>query len=133
MNNGKGKYIRVNDGIYELCWVSNDSWYSTKGSGMFHCDEVLKQSDKIEDLCNGFRFIYEDYNDTPVVIDQERLDQLKELEQFGGHIKSNLKYKIVYGVIWIKLKCGAYRIEPVAVLNNKGEMELLSYKDKKEE
>ena len=112
MNNGKGKYIRTENGIYELCWVNNDEYYSTK-KGIFHASQILKQSDTIEELCDEFVGVSKVLStiDYFIITDRLAIKKPNEIITFSGGI---------YGAIWTD-KGLIY----VAKMNDKGEWELL--------
>ena len=91
-------------------------------------NEVLKQSDSIEELCDGFVVISEEYDEPHYVkklIDTNALDFRNNWKPYGkGKVLDQTCQKlidaIIYGAIWTD-KGLIY----VAKMNEKGELELL--------
>ncbi len=123
------KYIRTKDGIYEIDETFKrdnqiaffDNKERTHGYivGFFEGKNVLKQADTIEELCDGW--IIECLGwDKPIFKRQLRYINWRD------YVKTANKYKAThYACIFVKLQNGAIRIEPVAKMNKKGELELL--------
>ena len=97
------KYIRTKDGIAKL----DDDW-------ALFCKEYAnnKQANTIEELCDEF-------------VNQKMILSKQDIKDILKYAKDELKEEIIYGAIWIILPNGAPRLEPVAKMNDKGELELL--------
>ena len=117
------KYIRTKDEIYIQCKLNGyENYYCLKGnmnvSKLTDLD-VIKQANTIEELGDRLVcFIQGEYN--PYICSVRDIEHLRELEQFGGKIKTNLIYEKIYLAIWTD-KGLIY----VAKMNEKGELELL--------
>ena len=111
------KYIRTKDGVYEIdryyeprdyYWVKQDCEQPICG------DEIIKQSDTIEELCDELVQVNENGG---VILTQLSQCEIKEILS---------KYKVLffpanyYGAIWTERE-----LKFVAKLNEKGELELL--------
>ncbi|MBO7715230.1 MAG: hypothetical protein J6S85_16800 [Methanobrevibacter sp.] len=111
------KYIRTKDRIWDtskLC-KDNQNWYYLISNDFYvFCEnEIIKQADTIEELCNEFVVAYEE-GERMVYCDLEWAKvKAKASLQFG--------YKsIIYGAIWTN-KGLIY----VAKMNEEGNLELL--------
>ena len=106
------RYIRTKDGIYEVI-SSNCGWeipvYANNDFGEKYIqeDDIIKQADTIEELCDEFVLLHEDKTFSC----QGDYDVCKEYYENGFYL---------YGAIWTD-KGLIY----VAKMNEKGELELL--------
>ena len=124
------KYIRTKDGIFKVWnWWNNSGNIPEPNVETIGCyvgngkdisiDDIIKQSDTIEELCDKcVCFIDGEYE--PYICSVLDIRYLRQLEQFGGNIRTNRKYNAVYLAIWTD-KGLIY----VAKMNEEGEMELL--------
>ena len=126
------KYIRTKDGIYNFEEENNGlpkmpERYGTSGncSGFPYVkinknEDVIKQSDNIEDLCDDF------------VLYDEEAQQYVTLEK-GFYHRFNIECKkalhlvnkYIYGAIWIVGDNKEPILKSVAKMNNEGELVLL--------
>jgi len=107
------KYIRTKDGVYEInryyeprdyYWVKQDC------DQPIGSDEIIKQADTIEELCDEF-----------VAVDNEDIKHTQFMKPFDYYMRSlHPKDVSLYGAIWTD-KGLIY----VAKMNEKGELELL--------
>lgn len=81
----------------------------------FNGNKVIKFANTIEELVDKYLrvFVGKDKEMTPYIM----------LNKDDKYFSKN--ETVVYACIWIQLPNGAYRLEPVAKLNEKGELELL--------
>lgn len=122
------KYIRTKDGIYKLtCWFNNsgnkeNEPYKIIGGQMitgqnhyfnFSMEEIIKQADTIEELCDEFDLFYDTEETEPDLTYRGGFNDL----YFQNELKHSAK---CYGAIWTD-KGLIY----VAKMNDKGELELL--------
>ena len=110
------KYIRTKNGIYEVVEDNNKEWGKQivvkfpKNLNMKLADvkdQILKQSDNIEELCDEFVVVNNTCFNMPQLLGTE-ID------------KDYYKHEEVYGAIWTD-KGLIY----VAKMNDKGELELI--------
>jgi len=110
------KYIRTKDGVYEIesyyeprdyYWVKQDC------DQPIGSDEIIKQADNIEELCDEFIVVENDYQVAPYGINTKDLN----LKLF---VKNNYDYCKIFGAIWTDRG-----LIYVAKMNDKGELELL--------
>ena len=114
------KYIRTKDGIFEIEKIekyfldeSQKLFINNTMRIAFKENEVLKQADTIEKLCDCLMFVDND----------EEKDFL-----ITGVNEININYskkETCYGCIKVELPNGAIRIEPVAKFNEKWSFELI--------
>ena len=111
------KYIRTKDGIVGICTHEDNKnvrikYHDNLGNHcpLFSKEEILKQADTIEELCDEFIGIYKD---------EEEIDD-KEISYFLENLSRENYFKEIYGAIWTD-KGLIY----VAKMNDKGELELL--------
>ena len=103
-------YIRTKDGIYkvegETC---HKQGYFVGDYGVILKEQVIKQADTIEELCDRF-----------VVMDKET-KEVMNIVSFLAYAKlwSYCKYNI-YGAVWCE-----WGLKYVAKLDDKGELELI--------
>ena len=129
------KYIRTKYGIYEVekkerAYFEGQPWlYYCKGKyDLVEEKDIIKQADTIEELCDGFVVISEEYEEPHYVkkfIDTNALDFENNWKPYGnGKVLDQSCQKlidaIIYGAIWTD-KGLIY----VAKMNEKGELELL--------
>ena len=132
------KYIRTQDGrIFNLIAYKEDGEinggikYTSKLNGSYFFiqkDNILKKADTIEELCDGFVVISEEYVEPHYVkelIDTNALDFENHWRPYGNGKVLNkfcqeLIDAVIYGAIWTD-KGLIY----VAKMNDEGELELL--------
>lgn len=118
------KYIRTKDGIYEVSNTYIDDWHNKSykvvgGGSREYCeryDEIVKEADTIEELCDWFAF--EDTFDAEhfgvtFLFNSASLARLYAVE----------KKRKTFGYLVIE-KNGVKTLEPVLQTNEKGEFEL---------
>ena len=116
------KYIRTKDAIgTKTIDISGIKWINVKGVSI----EVVKESDTIEELCDAY-FIEFEHDGK---IERYVMNSFRELKDcfiadhcFRQPIRKKCSY---YGAIWVCLSNGSSRLEPVAEMNENGELELL--------
>ena len=114
------KYIRTKDGIYEVerYYEPHDYWWAKQLSSPIATDEIIKQADAIEKLCDGFVLINKNSDLLPSF--------KKSYHDFSPYLDVDIRshekpsYIEIYGAIWTD-KGLIY----VAKMNGKGELELL--------
>ena len=128
------KYIRTKDGIYTLI-TKDEPFYELNGK-KYYCveerissfseDEVIKQSEIIEELCDEFRGIWINYYESKkkdaheeYLYDEERNVFYAYFDELT-HKEAIEKFDIFYGAIWTDRG-----LIYVAKINDKGELELL--------
>lgn len=106
-------YVRTKDGVYVL---SEAYWAGNK-------DEILNQSENLEELCDEFVFNSDISN---YVIDKKFIEHTKEIilkiykeNDETDYVKA--MHPKFYGAIWVNGKGLIY----VAKMNDKGELELI--------
>lgn len=119
------KYIRTKDGIYDTNTMSISSLYDSGNfvKNVSYCkriddftllniyeDDVIKQSDTIEELCDDFVVIHKELNGSHTV--HRYNNWLGKSEHEAGNE--------VYGAIWTE-----WGLKYVAKMNEKGKLELL--------
>lgn len=111
------KYIRTKNGIYDTEGSKrvNNVKACFIGNAVIYDDEVIKQSDTIEELCDCF--IIEYTNTEPTMF--HNFYHLQRHHDLYGQDYHNVAGR--YGCIWVAGKGLIY----VAKLNEKGELELL--------
>lgn len=135
------KYIRTKDGriaevkenmVVKVCDDATRLVYKEKP---YICvlngdDDIIYQADTIDELCDVLIFYKKVYQ----MFHKKALDDLKEIirsekrwwedeDDCERTLQSNKKH--CYGAIWIELPNGASRLEPVAKMNEEGELKLL--------
>ena len=106
-------YIRTKDGIYKVESTLRDNGivkgYNVVEIGFIIKDQVIKQSENLEELCDRF-----------VVMDKET-KEVMNIVSFLAYAKlwSYCKYNI-YGAVWCE-----WGLKYVAKMNSTGELELL--------
>lgn len=108
-------YIRTKDGVYEVSSKQKNTYYVLNGRWQFEKQDIIKQSENLEELCDCFKTV-SDYAGQLIIthyfdFEQARFNKSDEAE--------------LYGYIYIILSNGAIRIEPIAKMNDKGELELI--------
>lgn len=115
------KYIRTKDGIYEYnnsyiieddvlyLVVFNDKYTDYGVNGKYSRGKVISQADTIEELCDEFVFICEDFDKPQLVIPMN-----------FEYCKKTFKHTEIYGAIWTD-KGLIY----VAKMDNEGKLELI--------
>ena len=108
------KYIRTTNGVYEN--ILSDLFGEYK---YFHGEEILKFADTIEELIDGWVIECPEW-------DKPTFKSGLQYMNWEDYIKTANKHKAIhYGVIFVRLPNGAIRIDPVAKMNKKGELELI--------
>ena len=100
-------YIRTKDGVYEVSSKQKNTYYVLNGRWQFEKQDIINQSENLEELCDEFVVVNNTCFNTPQLL--------------GTVIdKDYYKHEEVYGAVWCEfgLKC-------VAKLNSKGELELI--------
>ena len=112
------KYVRTKDGIKKVHKINNDylECYSVIGNNvpcyaMIHKNDVIKQADTIEELCDAKIGTFKDGSEPYIYKKISWYDLKKDWTQYHDN---------VYGAIWTD-KGLTY----VAKMNEKGELELL--------
>jgi len=114
------EYIRTKNGIYRVL-----QWGSKRrhclvivvglGSKVIDTSEIINQANSIEKLVDKYLRVF--------------VGRDKEMKPYTMYAKNDGYFSknesVVYACIWIGLPNGAYRLEPVAKLNDKGDLELL--------
>lgn len=123
------KYIRTTNGIFELIWdiIEKDGkqFIIEKYDGVTYEEEIVKQADTIKELIDELVIYNPNINeklDRQRFIYQNKWEGLLNPKMAYFQKQNNIK---VYGCIWVQLSNKAWRLEPVAVVNDKGELELL--------
>ena len=106
------KYIRTEEGIYED--------FTTGYCGMIHfCnngirvaeEDIIKQADKLAELCDEFVVAFEENNDRITYLDLDwAIDKAK---RYAGHTT-------IYGAVWCE-----WGLKYVAKMNDEGELVLI--------
>ena len=119
------KYIRTKDGVYESDEIRGAIFIRIwLGQKAISRDEIINQSENIEELCDEFVWVDGDTNSHDLIrISCDRTAcHLKEEPDYDYDFKYVLKQKFntIYGAIWTD-KGLIY----VAKMNEEGELELL--------
>lgn len=123
-------YIRTKDGVYEVEGrkfydaLKRKHYITTKGLAIKE-DDIIKQSENLEELCDEFVLHYGDTMQTSIPIPwatYERRDDnwQKHKEKLISELKKAERKATVYGAIWTN-KGLIY----VAKMNEKGELVLI--------
>ena len=115
-------YIRTKDGVYDTSkglYTPSIKMYAI-GIKTIYEDDIIKQSDTIEELCDEFVLI-EPRGDGGEKYSLR--DKKSFIEDYIGyeHIDIVLSYYTIYGAIWVKGKGLIY----VAKMNENGVLELI--------
>ena len=109
------KYIRTEDGIFEVDFVEYSTYYHTIGWNIFEKEQIIAQANTIEELCDEF-VVKHIKNEKAYVADEykkaEILKDRQKVFEYG--------VEAVYGAIWTD-KGLIY----VAKLNENGKLELI--------
>ena len=106
------KYIRTKDEIKEYSDTCDFSY-------VYQCIGGIKTAGTIEELIDGWIIECPEW-ETPTF--KKQLQYMN----WQDYVKTANKHKAIhYAVIFVRLSNGAIRIEPVAKMNDKGELELL--------
>ena len=111
------RYIRTEDGIYEIQWFESDDCFREKKNHEVVSFELEdRQADSVDELCDEFIVVHE--NGTHVI--QKRCGHgLKDMDKnYPEYLKRN--NQVFYGAIWTD-KGLIY----IAKMNENGELELL--------
>jgi len=114
------KYIRTKDGIYRNASTDKDIVIICKKRKLkVNPKGVIKQADTIEELCDGWIIECPEW-ETPTF--KKRLQYMN----WQDYVKTANKHKAIhYAAIFVRLPNGAIRIEPVAKMNEEGELCLI--------
>ena len=112
------KYIRTKDGIYKVESTLRDNGivkgYNVGEMGFIRKDQVIKQSENLEELCDEFVGYFECFNRSYYFIYKNGYDELKsDVQTFSPNCSA-------YGAIWT-----SKGLIFVARMNYKGELELI--------
>ena len=121
------KYIRTKDGIFEKtewqCDLSGEMFLvkanNKFGNESVFVDEILKQADTIEELCDEF-VIYQLWTKS-YYIGTKAVGSIKSNIESKYYLSMGYENPVVYGAIWVENKGLIF----VARMNNEGVMELL--------
>ena len=139
------KYIRTKDGriakIEDNMLVKNNTRLVYKDKPYIAVlngdDEIIAQADTIEELCDEFRELFPKYKGNEIVgYEPEKWVYSVSDKRFYNDIAEWRSIKdfiiggnTVYGAIWVEIKLPngkpVWRLEPVAIMNDKGELELI--------
>ena len=122
-------YIRTKDGVYEVV-QSNDIYTEVKGNTngvplnngntAIHFTEILKQSEKLEELCDEFvGYVGEEYVKENETYDMPNFQEYN-LKDMLYHMSYNKEDCVVYGAVWT-----SKGLIFVAKMNDKGDLELI--------
>ena len=122
------KYVRTKDGRIH-CFLGKNKdefgfyYLDTNKEDKYRCDNNYyrdcKEADTIEELCDEFILVAPYRFRRPKTATELEKD-FEEMKYFYTN-----KNDTIYGAIWIELDNGAMRLEPVAKMNEKRELELL--------
>ena len=120
-------YIRTKDGVYEV-EKEECGFYCCKGLEMAiapYDEEVIKQSETLEELCDEFVLHYGDTMQTSIPIPwatYERRDDnwQKHKEKLISELKKAERKATVYGAIWT-----SKGLQFVARMNSEGKLVLI--------
>lgn len=126
------KYIRTKDKIYEVNEKemiacpnddgTTDVYFKLKSNKVVNRNDVIKESDSLEKLCDHLVVIEKGSSMLPTL--QHRF--LGDLFLGYGYDRFFQENKIeVYGAIWTKGEDGEPLLKSVAKMNSEGELELL--------
>lgn len=116
------KYIRTKDGVYEFQrYYEQNDYYWVKGlSEPVSEEEILNQSDTIEELCDEFvGYVGEEYVKENETYDMPNFQEYN-LKDMLYHMSYDKEDCVVYGAIWTS-KGLIY----VAKMDENGELELI--------
>ena len=111
-------YIRAKNNIYKVESTLRDNsivkGYNVGEMGFIRKDQVIKQSENLEELCDKFVGYFEIFNRSYYYIHENSYDEFKSNAQMLGFNYS------AYGAIWT-----SKGLIFVAKMNNKGDLELI--------
>lgn len=109
------KYIRTKDGVYKNASTDKDIVIICKNRKLIvNPKDVINQADTIEELCNDFRF----------KDDNGKWDSFRIYDAFVKAIK-DLGHVPELAFASIKPKINDHKLIDVAIMNDKGEWELI--------
>ena len=117
------KYIRTKDGIIYVGDLVKDEYGNYCDPKNYETDMeieakyILKEADTIKELCDIFKVVN-------IYSGSIYFTNYRDFENARFN-KNKTEDATLYGYIYIVLPNGAIRIEPVAKLNDKGDLELL--------
>ena len=86
---------------------------------LFPYVEIVKVADTIKELCDGWVIECPEW-------EKPTFKRQLQFMNWQDYVKTANKHKVIhYAAIFVRLPNGAIRIEPVAKMNDKGELELL--------
>lgn len=124
------KYIRTKDGVFERMFPNEEqrisfdhktiepAYFTTKYEWVAK-REVIKKANTIKELLDEFVCIGSAEYQKYIKHSLKEALQKKEWLKRGGYDCN------IYGAIWVQLPNGAWRLEPFAKVNEKGELELI--------
>ena len=105
------KYIRTPNGIYE-------TWKVIRWGYNFVFDTKIKEADTIEELCDEIVIKDNLLNENAILLMKEKINSFNDVHCIT-----------IYGAIWIEIKLqdgkSVYKLEPVAILDEDGKLELI--------
>lgn len=121
------KYIRTKNGrVFEIIESDDETGtfvitnHKETYTLSYYNENIYKEADTIEKLCD--EFVWDE--DLCYINFKNKTLELKG-DDYTFDLVYCLKKHDIYGAIWLKLPNGAPRLEPVAKLNEEGELELL--------
>ena len=120
------KYIRVEDGIYEIFDTHNDCINHFGYKYDEYCTVLLdeediknyRQADTIKELCD--EFVFDDGDGNPLLCSYEEL-----IYWFNYSKEQQFKIRNCYAAIWIKGEHDEPILKPVTKMYKEGEFELI--------
>lgn len=126
------KYVRIKNkihavieenGYYYKCCYNDESTtlVSKVDNDAYGFPKVLKESNKLEDLCDEFVIDCKlNIKEKPFVYTLP-----KDIKEYYNSLKMTKDSTIVYGAIWAEGEDGEPILKSVAKMNSEGELELL--------
>lgn len=112
------KYIRTKDGIYEYQYHEEIDCIRASGD-VFDCDEILKQANTIEELCDEFVLDHPLFSSNCKILYHNFERAKNGIKKRSGDAHDLYDF-VIYGSIWVD-----GNLIKVAKMNDKGELELL--------
>ena len=116
-------YIRTKDGVYKVSYLNAYATHKRKGETLLEGyktayiknENIIAQSENLDELCDCFETVA-DY------AGQLSFTRYLDFEQARLNMSDEAT---LYGYIYIVLPNGAIRKEPIAKMNDKGDLELI--------
>lgn len=137
-------YIRTKDGVYKVSEYNDYATHKRKDSTLVEKDKtsyiknenIINQSENLEDLCDEFvmthYFKETNYTHRKVLNEYEEMNLMIKavrLKKINNKDKERKNEFNIYGCIWIEIKLPkhktVFRLEPVVIMNDKGDFELI--------